>query len=342
MTGNVGYICEPTAALFDREIATLLNVIRRLASEGRSIIYVTHRLSEVFEVADRVTVFRNGQSSPARKTADLNVSDIIRSMVGRDLGTLYPPVGAEQSGKVVLEANQLTCDSTLKPVDMVIRQGEIVGLTGQLGSGAAEFVQMLAGVRGATGGSALIGGAQLSLGNRSDGIRLGIAYCSADRKRDGLFLDLPIHQNLTAPWTRRVASRGWISSRRERTEAAHVAERFNIDSARLSAPVRALSGGNQQKVALGKWLGNEPQLLLVEEPTRGVDVGARADIYTRIRQLCSEGMAVVVASSDTSEILGLCDRIGAFYCGRMVEMRPRSEWTPELLVARTTHASAVV
>jgi ribose transport system ATP-binding protein len=330
---------EPTAALADTEIERVLDVIGRLASEGRSIIYVTHRLPEVFKVADRVTVFRNGQSLAPRPTSELDVDAVVGMMLGRELGAMFPARSSVE-GDPVLEVEELVAPGLAAPVSFSARAGEIVGLTGQLGSGAGATVQAIAGRLSSTGGRVLLSGDTLPLRSHAAVLRRGVAYCSADRKRDGIFFGRAIRENLSSPWLGSVASNGWISARRERDKASEIAERFAVDVTRLNSPVGMLSGGNQQKVAVGKWLGTTPAVLLLEEPTRGVDVGARAEIYQRLRELCGEGMAIVVSTSDTGEVLGLCDTIGAFYRGRLTEMRPHDQWTEEALTVEVMHTTA--
>ena len=328
---------EPTAALADREIERVLAVIRRLAGEGRSIIYVTHRLPEVFRIADRVTVFRNGRSLPAVPTSELDVDRVIAMMLGRDLETMFPPRGNVSDEEPLLRVDGLLADGLSEPVSFTVRPGEIVGLTGQLGSGASNVVEALAGMRAPQAGRVFLDGKEMSLRSRAATLQRGIAYCSADRKRDGIFAERPIRENLSSPWIRAVSPGGFISPRRERDRASDIAARFAIDVKRMGSAVGTLSGGNQQKVAVGKWLGAAPRVMLLEEPTRGVDIGARAEIYQRLRDLCAAGLGIVVSSSDTAEILGLSDTIATFYRGRLTGMRPQAEWTEDALVREVMH-----
>lgn len=327
---------EPTAALADREIERVLAVIKRLAAEGRSIIYVTHRLPEVFRIADRVTVFRNGRSLPSRPTSELDVDAVITMMLGRELETMFPDRDTLVE-RPLLDVEGLLAPGLTDPVSFRLHAGEIVGLTGQLGSGASAVVEALAGMIPPTAGRAVLDGAEISLRSRAATLERGLAYCSADRKRDGIFAERPIRENLSSPWLDRIARHGVLSSRRERERAGETAGRFAIDVKRLGSAVGALSGGNQQKVAVGKWLGVEPKVMLLEEPTRGVDVGARAEIYRRLRDLCRSGMGIVVASSDTAEILGLSDTIATFYRGRLTAIRPRAAWSEDALVREVMH-----
>lgn len=327
---------EPTAALADREIERVLSVITRLAREGRSIIYVTHRLPEVFRIANRVTVFRNGRSLPPRSTKELDVDAVITMMLGRELETMFPERGTA-SGTPLLKVEGLLAQGLAAPVSFIVRPGEIVGLTGQLGSGASTIVKVLAGMAPPQAGRVMLDGEELSLKSRAATLASGIAYCSADRKRDGIFAGRPIRENLSSPWVRSVAKFGWISARGERERAGEIAARFAVDVKRLGSGVGTLSGGNQQKVAVGKWLGVNPRVMLLDEPTRGVDIGARAEIYQRLRDLCASGMGIVVASSDTAEILGISDTIVTLYRGRITASKPREDWTEDALVREVMH-----
>jgi ABC-type sugar transport system ATPase subunit len=327
---------EPTAALSDSEIERVLSVVRRLAAEGRSIIYVTHRLREVFEIADHVVIFRNGRSQPPQKVAGLTVDNVVTMMIGRELGDLYPRRSAGM-GEVALELRDGKVSGIRGEVNLQVRRGEILGLTGQLGSGAAEIMKALAGTVELLGGRLELDGAQVDLRGRGEGIARGIAYCSPDRKKDGIFGGISIRRNLSSPWLKRVSRLGFVDAKQENAEALRGASRFAIDTARMQQLVGNLSGGNQQKVAVAKWLGVQPRVLLVEEPTRGVDVGARAEIYEQLRRLSDSGVGVIVSSSDTNEVLGLSDTIVTYYRGMQTANKPADQWTEPELVREVMH-----
>ena len=330
---------EPTAALTDREIDRVLVVIRRLAAEGRSVIYVTHRLAEVFRLTDRVTVFRNGRSLPPDPTSELDVDRVISRMLGRELQTMFPPRDT-LTVEPLLEVDGLLAPGLDEPVSFSARRGEIVGLTGQLGSGASAVVQAIAGQIPRTAGTITVNGGEITAQRHGAIVRSGVGYCSADRKRDGIFANRSIRENISSPWLRSVAGRGgWISRGEELRRAEGDRGALRDRHAPPGLAVGTLSGGNQQKVAVGKWLGTEPKVLLLEEPTRGVDVGARAEIYASLRRLCAGGLAIVVVSSDTSEVLGLCDTIGAFYRGRLTSIAPHDERTEEDVAREVMHRS---
>lgn len=311
---------EPTAALGQAESGRILDMVRRLSREsGKAIIYVSHRLDEIFAIADQVTVFRDGRSQPPVKTKDLTVHTLIERMLGRSLENMFPPRRAP-SGNPVLRVDNLWADGLIAPASVSVRPGEILGLAGQLGSGAGAFLAAIAGVNQHRGGKVCIGDAVVTPATPYDAKRHGIAYCSSDRKFDGLFLGLPITTNLSAPALSSISRFGWILPQLERRRAREIARAMTIDDKRLSASARVLSGGNQQKVALGKWISIAPRVLLVDEPTRGVDVGARAEIYSRVRDLAQQGVAVIVASTDLQEIAHLPDTIATFYRGRLIDV----------------------
>jgi len=332
---------EPTAALSDADIGRVLNTAKRLASEGRSIVYVTHRLAEVFEIADRVTIFRNGKSGPPLEVGDIDVDTVVAMMIGRELGDLYPPRSTAM-GDVALEARRVLAPGFRAPVDLAVRRGEILGITGQLGSGAAEVVEALAGIRPCISGEILRDGRPVTMRGRRAGIRAGVAYCSADRKRDGIFGGASIRHNLSSPWMTRVSRAGFLRGRAEIASSKDIASQFAIDASRMTTSVAALSGGNQQKVAVGKWTGIRPDVLLIEEPTRGVDIGARADMYATIRSLAESGLAVIVSSSDTHEVLGLCDTVATFHRGHQTAIRAADEWSEHDLVREVMHREEVL
>jgi ABC-type sugar transport system ATPase subunit len=313
-----------------------MNVVRTLAREGRSIIYVTHRLGEVFEIADRVTIFRNGQSFDPVEVKNLNIDELIEHLLGRRLDQMFPERG-KSHGAAALSIRQLVAPGLASPVSLELRAGEIVGLAGQLGSGANSIVRAIAGVIPHTGGAIALGGQPINPHNMREAIALGIAYCSDDRKRDGIFGVRRLIENLSAPSIGRITVGGLLSRRREEELAGRLATFFEIAVSRLGSQAGKLSGGNQQKVALGKWLGIEPKILLVEEPTRGVDVGARAEIYRHLRTLAEQGLAILFVSSDNQEVLGLADTVATFFRGRMVRVAPAADLRPEALLRDVTH-----
>ena len=328
---------EPTAALADREIERVKSVVQSLQYQGRSIIYVTHRLDEVFDLADRVTVFRDGRSNPPVSTGDITLDALISMMLGGSLAALFPDRGGGRPGEVVLEVSDLLTDRLSAPVSLEVRAGEIVGLAGQLGSGAGDTLRAVAGHETLLSGSVTVAGRAVRANSPAAAIRSGVGYSSSDRKRDGIFLQRPVVENLTSPSLGLVSTAGWLSRRAERRMSDRIARVFTIDRARLGSMAGALSGGNQQKVAVGKWTGSRPRVLLVDEPTRGVDVGARAEIYSHLRSIAGDGMGIVFASSDTQEVLGISDTVAAFFRGAQVSVRAREDTDSRLLTREITH-----
>ena len=328
---------EPTAALSDVEIDRVQRVVRRLAAEGKSIVYVTHRLGEVFAIGDRATVFRNGHSNPPVDVSTLTMEALIETMLGRRLEEMFPPRSTSM-GDERLVVSGLEAEGLAEPVSLSVRRGEILGLAGQLGSGAPSVLRAIAGAQHMVAGEILVDGERLNAGTLSRAIGAGIAFCSGDRKVDGVFQIRTVTENLSAPALPRISPNTWLSRRRERELAQELAGFFVIDPSRLGYYVRTLSGGNQQKVALGKWLAIRPRVLLVEEPTRGVDVGARAEIYFHLRRLAEQGLAVVFSSSDLPEVLGLADTVATFYRGELVRVASATDLDQAALMRDVTSA----
>jgi ABC-type sugar transport system ATPase subunit len=332
---------EPTAALSDAEIGRVKEVVRSLVAEHRSVIYITHRLGEVFELADRVTVFRNGRSQPPVAVRDITPSTLVERMLGRSLENLFPARSA-RIGDGVVDIRGVMGQGLTEPVDLVARAGEIVGLAGQVGSGASSLLGLVAGAHPLVSGEVAVGGIVRSIASPAAAKAVGIAYCSGDRKRDGLFGIRSVSENLTSPALRRVSVGGFLDPRRERRLAATAADFFQVSRRRLGSAAVTLSGGNQQKVALGKWLTIDPRVLLVDEPTRGVDIGARAEIYGHLRRIADAGQAIVFASSDIAEVLGLADTIVTFYRGREIARYAADSADEATLVRDITHPAGAL
>ncbi len=306
---------EPTAALGETDSIRILDMVGRLKERGKSVIYVSHRMDEIFKICDRITVLRDGESQEARAAKDMDVNSLVELMLGFELGDMYPERKTIKRTEPVLKVRDLWPDGILEPINFDIYTGEILGLAGQLGSGTSEILGAMAGSTKSRGGSLHFQGKEFLPSRPKDAIRRGIAYCSEDRKYDGLFLGRPIMENMSAPALEKISKNGILNGARERALATENAVKFTVDPKRLPQEAGVLSGGNQQKVALGKWLSIAPKVILVNEPTRGVDVGARAEIYQILRELADHGAAIVVASTDIQEITNLPDRIISFYRG---------------------------
>jgi len=297
---------EPTAALGAEETEHLFAVIDQLRTEGVSFIYVSHRLEEIARIADRIVVLRDGRWVASHESAQVPVSQLIEDMVGRNLERLFPAAD-EPGSEEVLQVNGLTGNG-FRDVSFSVRAGEILGIAGIVGAGRTELVRAIAGADPVAAGSVSISGTPLRLGDPLTAIRAGIALVPEDRKAEGIVLDMPIADNIAVTNLDRLAEGGWVKPGRVRATAQSAIARLQVKGA-PEQHVRALSGGNQQKVVIAKWLERKPKVIILDEPTRGIDMGARAAIYEVIADLARAGMAVVVVSSELEEVLGLSHRV---------------------------------
>lgn len=327
---------EPTAALGETDSIRILDMVKRLKERGKSVIYVSHRMDEIFKICDRITVLRDGESQTPRAAAAMDVNSLVELMLGFELGDMYPERKPIDRTEPVLKVRDLWPDGILEPISFDVYPGEILGLAGQLGSGTSEILSSMAGSTKTRGGALHYKGETFLPTRPKDAIRRGIAYCSEDRKYDGLFLGRPIMENLSAPSLETISSNGILSGTKELASTTENAVKFTVDPKRLPQEAGVLSGGNQQKVALGKWLSISPQVILVNEPTRGVDVGARAEIYQILRDLADNGAAIVVASTDIQEITNLPDRIVSFYRGVQIGELQLEEMTSANILEQIT------
>lgn len=307
---------EPTAALTLTEAERLFVLLRRLRDTGVSIIYVSHRLAEIFQLCDRVTVLKDGRVTGTREVADTTEDELIKLMVGREV--LFERAPAPTIGDVVLEVEHLAAEPSVRDVSFSVHAGELVCLAGLVGSGRSEVCEVIFGARDRQRGVVRHKGREVRFGGPWDAIAAGIALMPEDRKESGLFLDDSVAQNIAAAVLRRVSSHGVISDRRMDQLAEGYVKDLRIATPSVRQLLGNLSGGNQQKVLLAKWLAPDPDLLIVDEPTRGVDVGARAEIYRILAGLKERGLAIVVVSSDLPEVLTLADRIVVIAAGRSV------------------------
>jgi len=327
---------EPTAALPAGEVRLLLDAIRRHAEQGRTVLYVTHWLDEVPEVADSVTVLRDGVVAARRRVADLRERELFTLVAGRELGDVYPDAGTVTPGEPVLRVRGLS-GGPVRGVDLDVRAGEVLGVGGLVGSGRSTLLRLLFGLQRRTGAVELDGVPLPS--DPAELVERKVAYVPEDRAREGAFLDLSVRENLHATDVRRYW-RGFLRSARERADATATMRRFQIRAASSEALAASLSGGNQQKVVLARWLARAPRLVLLDEPTQGVDVGARADIYRLIRRASEEGAAVLMVSSDPEELVNLCDRVAVLAKGQLVAEGSRGNIDRAWLLDRAYAAPA--
>ena len=330
---------EPTAALPAPDVERFLAVVRRLRARGLGIVYTSHRLEEVFAIADTLTVLRDGGMVTSRPMAGVERAELIRWMVGRDVSEEFPSRDGTTLGEVAFEARQLSMLPRVKNVSFQIRRGEIVGVAGLVGAGrTASALGIVGALRPvhARSGQLRLDDAPVRFRSPIEALASGVAYVTEDRKGRGIFPELSAEANITISRLEQLVQYGWLMRGRERAAADRVARECRVRAASLSQPVATLSGGNQQKVLLGRFLLSPPRVLLLDEPTRGVDVGARAEIYALIDRLSRDGMAILLISSDLTEVLGMADRVVVMRAGQTTGELPRSQATPERIMELAT------
>ena len=319
---------EPTAALTGVEVDRLFAVTRALRDEGAAIMFISHRFEEITALCQRVTIMRDGRHVCTEPVSELSVDDMIRRMVGRDLSALYPKQDAE-IGDTVLEVEGLSREGVFRDISFTVKAGEIVALAGLVGAGRSEVMQAVFGVDKYDKGSVRFLGRDLKPGNPRAAMAAGMGLVPEDRRQQGLVMELSIERNVTLPRSRALSRLGLLFGGRERAEAQEWTTQLRTKFGRLSDPVGTLSGGNQQKVVLAKWLATGPKLLIVDEPTRGIDVGTKAEVHRLLSSLAGRGLAVVMVSSELPEVLGMADRIVVLREGRVAAQLTREEATEE-------------
>jgi rhamnose transport system ATP-binding protein len=324
---------EPTASLTEREVERLFRVIQTLRGEGAGIVYISHRLDEVAAIADRVTVLRDGHSIATRDLCEVDRAGLIRLMVGRDIHAIFPKREVPIDD-VVLETRGLTCQASgIRDVTLTVRRGEILGLAGLVGSGRSELAETLFGLTPADGGEILLAGRAVRIASPSDAIRLRIGYLPEDRRQHGVVLEMPVAANASLANLDAVSRHGMIDDAAERDLARRYVDRLRIKTHSLYAETGSLSGGNQQKVALARWLAIEPAVLILDEPTQGVDIGSKSEIHEMMVDLAAQGLAIIMISSELPEILGMSDRIAVMHGGTLTGILARADATQEKILA---------
>jgi ribose transport system ATP-binding protein len=325
---------EATSALGQREVDAVFTAMRELKSRGMAIIFISHRMEEVRTICDRATVFRDGRHVATLDLRTTPPNQLVRLMIGRELDEVFPDRPMDNAvSSVALEVDNLSWLHTLRNVSLSIRRGEIVGLSGLEGQGQGDLLFALFGVYAGLSGEVRVNGKPVRLGSPSAALRAGLAMIPEDRKTQGLVLPLPVGQNMSLPILPRLANAGVVSRGAERREIDGMVKRLAIKTANTETPVRYLSGGNQQKVAIAKWLMVGASIYLMYDPTRGIDVATKQEIYLLIRRLADEGNAILFFSTDLPEIIGLCDRALVMYEGAIVRELGRSDLTKEKLIA---------
>jgi rhamnose transport system ATP-binding protein len=322
---------EPTAALTGVEVERLFSVGRSLREDGAALLFISHRFEEITALCERVTIMRDGKHVSTDLLTGITVDEMVRRMVGRDLGALFPKEEVEP-GAVVLQVAGLSRDPVFADVSFEVRAGEIVALAGLVGSGRSEVVQSIFGVDPRDAGTVTVAGKKLKPGSPKAAMAAGVALVPEDRRQQGLVMELSIERNVTLPRSRALSRLGFLSGGSERRSAREWTDRLRTKYGRLSDEVGTLSGGNQQKVVLAKWLSMTPRLLIVDEPTRGIDVGTKAEVHRLMSGLAAQGVAVLMVSSELPEVLGMADRVLVMREGRLVAELDREDATEEAVM----------
>jgi ABC-type sugar transport system ATPase subunit len=317
---------EPTAALTEHDVERLFGIVRLLRSRGVGVVYISHRLEEVFLLADRVTVLRDGEFVATRPVSETDHDGLIEMMVGRRLDALFPK-GEARLGDVVLELDDIVRRPMTKGVSLQLRAGEILGIAGLVGAGRSELAEVIFGMTPAEEGAIRVNGKPVTIDSPSAAKHLGIAYVPEDRGKQGLVRAMALAENVSLASLGRISHRGFIDHKAEDALARDSIERFRVRASGIDQIVGKLSGGNQQKIGLSKWLATEPRILIMDEPTRGIDVGAKAEIHRMMSELAQKGMAILMISSELPEVLGMSDRILVMRGGRIVSEVDRADAT---------------
>lgn len=322
---------EPTSSLTTGEVSKLFEIIHSLKEKGVTIIFVSHKISEVREIADRVHILRDGRYITTLNKNEITEDTIIQNMVGRRLENVFEKQES-QIGDLALEARHISTKNFLRDISFNVRKGEIVGFAGLVGAGRSEVMRAIFGVDSIVEGEILVNGKPVHINSPQDAIKLGIGLIPEDRKKEGLFLDMSVMKNTSIASLKEVSSHSFINSQKEYAMARDYVNKLSIKAPTLEKRVAELSGGNQQKVVVAKWLATSPQVLIVDEPTRGIDVGAKKEIHNLISRLAQSGVAVIMISSELPEVLGMCDRIYIMHEGRMKGELPRKDATQEKIM----------
>lgn len=322
---------EPTTVFDPTDIEKLFKNLYRLRDEGMSIIYISHHLEEIFEIADTITVLRDGVDTGMVATSDTNIDDVIRMMIGRDLEDLYPPRNVKIGEKAILEVKNLTARDTLvNQVSFSVKPGEVLGVAGLGGSGRTEMAKLIFGADRKKSGKIILDGEEIKTKSPVDAVKLQIGFVSEDRKEEGVFLPLSIRRNVSVTNFNTISNRlGFLKIKNEIKNVLGLIKKLNIKAPGTESHVKNLSGGNQQKVALAKWLSIDSKVIIIDEPTRGVDIGAKVEIYNLINEVAKKGVGIVVISSDMPEIMGISDRILVMHQGSFFGELPKEKFSEE-------------
>lgn len=322
---------EPTSAITKNEVRKLFKIINELRNSGKSIIYISHKMDEVFEISDYITVFRDGQYVDTKEGKEINPNDIIKMMVGRELKDVYP-VGNSTIGDILFSFKGMTQGKKFKGISFNVRKGEILGIAGLMGAGRTEVMEAIFGLTELDAGEIFIEGKKVQIKSPKDAIDNGIAFVTEDRKLHGLVLPLSVKENITMPSLDKISKKGFINDKKEQEITDKYIKSLRVKTSSREQIVQSLSGGNQQKVILAKWLMAKPKLLILDEPTRGIDIGSKSEIYKLMKDIAEEGYAIIMISSELPEILGISDRILVFSHGEITGELSKEEASQEKIM----------
>jgi ribose transport system ATP-binding protein len=326
---------EPTAALTEREIQKLFDVINALRKQGVSIVYISHRMEEIFAICDSITVMRDGQTVDKKPIPETSFDDVVRKMVGRELTDRFP-ARTSPKGDVVFEAKGLERKGVFQDVHFSVRSGEIVGVAGLMGAGRTEIMRAIFGLDPLEKGEIILNGKRVNITKPDQAIKLGLGFITEDRKTEGLVLDFSIRENIALPSLFSFSPKGFIEQKSEQQFVDLLIKRLTIKTESSETSAGNLSGGNQQKVVIAKWIGIGPKVLILDEPTRGVDVGAKREIYQLMNELTDRGVAIIMVSSELPEVLGMSDRILVVHEGKITGELTSEEATQEKIMTFAT------
>ena len=331
---------EPTSSLTEKETENLMRIIRELKSHGMSILYISHRLSEIFEVCNKATVLKDGHYIWTKDVADISSDDIITAMVGRSISSIYPPK-AESVGEEILSVGHLSRNGYFHDISFNLRKGEILGIAGLVGAGRSEIMRSLCGIDPCDEGSVRLFGKELGKNDYRKTIDEGICYLPEDRKLLGLFVEMSIENNIIAADTKAVSGNGMILKKKAGSFAARFVKELNVKIGTLEDPISSLSGGNQQKCLIAKWLAPEPKVLILDEPTRGIDVGSKVEIHRLLRKLADRGVGIIMVSSELPEVIGVSDRVAVICEGSLAGFLSGDSLTEENIMRLASGKEAV-
>lgn len=322
---------EPTSTLTNKETTKLFEIVKDLKNRGISILYISHRLAEVFEICDTITIFRDGTYVTEMNVSDITTDDIISAMVGRKIENMYPP-RSSRIGEVMLSAEHLTRKDVFEDISFTLKRGEILGFAGLVGAGRSEIMRSLCGIDPLHEGKIFLEGKEVRFKNYREAINSGIMYLTEDRKSQGLFLSMSIMNNISVVDLKRISNGFFLDEKKEKQLASEYVSKLDIKVSSVEALVSSMSGGNQQKVVVAKWLCNNPKIIIMDEPTRGIDVGAKSEIHILLRNLSEAGVGVIIVSSELPEVMGVCDKIYVVHEGHLFRSLDAVDFSQEKIM----------